>query len=211
MNEEKSVAHRDAYSELKWFACGLLVILSLGVSVRGRQSSPPEIRECKPGFDVSASKKKKPQQSQKGQVAAEAPASQVCLEIPYPDLMIQERLQNYVRAERWNISDEQTSEDTWTFFLLLSKEQLGSYTKPQILPKVTWHGGKASVQVRTSELPDGFTRIVLSARFEGYGKAEDQFAAQRESWPLSSNGKLESSLLSILKLPLAVPSSKLQN
>jgi hypothetical protein len=197
----------------KRFACALLAILSLGASAFGQQttSASPDARECKPGFNAGISAKKKSPQVKKGKVPDQAPASQACMEIRYPALMIQERLQNYVRAQRWNISDEQTSEDTWTFSLMLSKDQLGSYTKPQILPKVTWHGGKSSIQLRTSELPDGYTRIVLSARFEGYGQAEDQFATQRESWPLASNGTLESSLLSMLKLPSAVPSSNLQN
>ena len=65
--------------------------------------------------------------------------------------------------------------------------------------------------VQTSELLDGYTRVVLSARLDGYGQAEDQFAAQRESWPLSSNGTLESALAAAVKLPSAVPSSLLQN
>jgi hypothetical protein len=213
MSQEQFRTNPLASFILIWIAFSLLAALSLCAPTVGQQPTSlfPELRECKPGFDASPTTKKKPQQSKKSKVADQAPASQACMEIRYPALMIQERLQNHVRAQRWNISEEQTSEDTWTFSLMLSKDQLGSYTKPQVLPKVTWHGGKSSVQVRTNELPDGFTRVVFSVRFEGYGEAEDQFAAQHESWPLASNGTLESSLLDVVRLPSAVPSSNLQN
>jgi hypothetical protein len=200
MNRKTLGLYSTSYFRLKWFACGLLVISFFGGPAFGQQtnSPSPEIRECKPGFDAST--KKKPERSRKSKIADDlAVTSPVCLEIRYPALMIQERLQKYVRAQRWNISDEQTSEDTWTFSLMLSKDQLSSYTKPLVLPKIAWHGGKASIQLRTSELPDGYTRAVISARFDGYGDAEDQFAVQHESWPLSSNGTLESHLLSALK------------
>src|ERR1700676_2686164 len=203
--------HSNSYFKLKCFAFAVFVILFLGRPSFGQQTnSTPEIRECKPGFDSVPATKKKPERSKKSKIAGDLTiTSPVCLEIRYPALMIQERLQKYVRAQRWNISDEQTSEDTWTFSLMLSKDQLSSYTKPLVLPKIAWHGGKASIQLRTSELPDGYTRAVISARFDGYGDAEDQFAVQRASWPLSSNGTLESDLLSALqtavKLSPAVP------
>jgi hypothetical protein len=212
MNRKTLGLYSTSYFRVKWFACGLLIIPFFGGPVFGQQtnSASPEIRECKPGFDAATSTKKKPERSRKSKIADDlAVTSPVCLEIRYPALMIQEHLQKYVRAQRWNISDEQTSEDAWTFSLMLSKDQLSSYTKPLVLPKIAWHGGKASIQLRTSELPDGYTRAVISARFDGYGDAEDQFAVQHESWPLSSNGTLESDLLSALKtavqLPPAVP------
>lgn len=198
--------------ELKpqWLAWAVLATLFLGVPVFA-QTNPanPEMRECEPGFEEPLVKKKT---NKKSKAFADLPAaSQVCLETRTSALSIQERLQKFVRAERWNISDEQISEDTWTFSLLLSKDELISYTKPPELPKIAWHGGKGWIQVRTVELPDGFTRAVISSRFDGYGKSEDQFAAQRESWPLPSSGILESLLVAELKLPAAVPSSQLQN
>jgi hypothetical protein len=212
MNRKTLRLYSTSYSPLKWFACGLLVIPFFAGPACGQQtnSPSPEIRECKPGFDAATSTKKKPERPRKSKIPDDlAATSPVCLEIRYPALMIQEHLQKYVRSQRWNISDEQTSEDTWTFSLTLSKDQLSSYSKPLVLPKIAWHGGKASIQLRTSELPDGYTRAVISARFDGYGDAEDQFAVQRESWPRSSNGTLESDLLSALntavQLSPAVP------
>ena len=193
----------------QWFAWVILATLLAVPAIAQSTPSQPEMRECKAGFDNSIGKK---QTNKKNKVSADLPAaSQVCLEVRTPALMVQERLQKYVRTQRWNISDEQVSEDTWTFSLLLSKDELLSDTKPPELPKIAWNAGKGWIQVRTIELPDGFTRVVLSGRFDGYGKAEDQFAAQRESWPLPSSGALESLLLAELKLPSAVPSSQLQN
>ena len=54
------------------------------------------------------------------------------------------------------------------------------------------------VYLRTSELADGYTRVVVTARFDGYGEPEDKFAPKRESWALPSNGVLESSLTTAL-------------
>jgi hypothetical protein len=193
----------------RWIGWGIPAILFLSVPAFAQSTKQLETRECKAAFDDSLARKK-PERSKKSKTSEVVPvASQSCLDIRYPALMIQERLQKYVREQRWDISDEHISEDTWTLSRFLSMDELNSYTKPPALPKIAWHGGKAWIQVRTNELPDGFTRVVLSARFDGYGTAQDQFAAQRESWPLPSSGTLESVLLSELRFPSAVPSSQL--
>jgi hypothetical protein len=115
-------------------------------------------------------------------------------------LDIQEYLQAYAREEKWNISDERVAEDTWTFVRILERKDLLSATKSDSSNShVAWTSGKALVKVRTEELEGGFTRVSVSAGFVGYGQNADQFATQRYSWPLDSNGTLEAQFISALE------------
>jgi hypothetical protein len=64
---------------------------------------------------------------------------------------------------------------------------------------VNWTDGKAIVQVRTRELDGGFSRVEISARFQGSGQNVDRFAPPRDSWDLESNGALEKNLIAALE------------
>ena len=109
-------------------------------------------------------------------------------------------LQTYVRDLNWKIVDEHIAEDSWTFLRNLERYELLSYTKSDAdTVRVTWTSGKAFVQARTAQLQDGFTRVQISARFQGYGQSSDRFVPAKESWHLDSNGTLESQLLFALQ------------
>ena len=96
------------------FGWSILAILFLGAPTFAQATSmQPEARECKPGPDDSLGKKKT-DRSKRSKALADVPAaSQVCLEIRTPALMIQERLQKYVRAQRWNIYPLPLSGSIW--------------------------------------------------------------------------------------------------
>jgi hypothetical protein len=150
-------------------------------------------RECKSGYDDSLGKKKTGSSRHKDSALAISTVPS-CIEVRETALATQEYLQLLVRDLRWNIGDEQASEEFWTFTVYLGSDDVPAYTKPPVDPKVSWSGGKAVVNVRTIELPDGFTRIVVKAKFDGFGEPEDKFAPKRSSWPLPSSGVLESKL-----------------
>jgi hypothetical protein len=122
-----------------------------------------------------------------------------CMEVHSTALDVQEYLQAQGREEKWNLGDEHVAEDAWTFSRKLERDELVRFTKQDAnAERVNWTSGAAFVQVNTLELDDGFVRVQISSRFEGYGQSADQFAPPRESWPLSSNGALENQLISIL-------------
>lgn len=150
-------------------------------------------RDCKPGYDDILGKKKGAPPKRKA-AAAEIPLLPSCIEVQDSAISIQEYLQSVVREFRWNIGDEQASEELWSFTLYLGADAAAAFTKPPTDPRIAWTGGKATVNVRTSSLPDGFTRVIVTAKFDGFGEPEDKFAPQRSSWPLPSSGVLESKL-----------------
>lgn len=123
-----------------------------------------------------------------------------CLEIAANSLDVQERLQALVRETRWTVSDEDTDPFFWTFSVQVTKDELVADTQPEpAAEQVDWTGGKARVMVQTSELPGGYTRLTVSANFDGLGESEDKFAPQRASWKLKSNGRLEAGLIAELR------------
>ena len=129
-----------------------------------------------------------------------------CLEIAAGTLEVQERLQTIVRENRWNLSEEDTDESSWTFSVQLTKDELVADTKPDsAAEQVQWTGGKASVFVQTADLPDGYTRLTIKSRFDGFGESEDKFAPERALWKLKSNGRLEASLIDALRARLKNP------
>ncbi len=150
-------------------------------------------RDCKPGYDDVLGRKRSAPSRKKG-VPSEVSLLPSCVEVQDSAISIQEYLQSTVRELRWNISDEQASEELWSFTLYLAADSVAAFTKPPADPRVAWSGGKATVNVRTNTLPDGFTRVIVTAKFDGYGEPEDKFAPQRSSWPLPSSGALETKL-----------------
>jgi hypothetical protein len=126
-------------------------------------------------------------------------AASTCVEVHSTALDVQEYLQAQGREEKWNLGDEHVAEDAWTFSRKLERDELVRFTKQDAnVERVNWTSGAAFVQVNTLELDDGFVRVQISSRFEGYGQSADRFAPPRESWPLSSNGALENQLISVL-------------
>lgn len=165
--------------------------------------SPPasiDVRPCKIATATAKSRKETSRNKQKNVQDTPEAATNACLEVHSTSLDIQEYLQAYAREQKWNIADERASEDTWTFVRYLESKELLSATKSNPSnSRVTWTSGKALVKVRTEELEGGFARVSISAGFVGYGQNADQFAPPRQSWPLDSNGALESQFISALE------------
>jgi hypothetical protein len=122
------------------------------------------------------------------------------LEVRLSALDTLEYLQKFIREQQRFTKDEQASEETWTFTISLDKEKPARYTKPFADPRMHWRGGKDLVQIGAMEQSDGYTHVVVSARFDGFGESEDILAARRDAWPMESNGILESELISAIGL-----------
>ena len=128
----------------------------------------------------------------------EIPAA--CLEVKSSAMEIQEYLQKVVREQRWTIGQTESSDDSFTFYRLLDKEELAQVAKTEILGgRIAWTEGKGFVAVRTSDAGDGFTRVKISARFQGRGQTSERFARPSDLWPLVSKGTLEGSLIAALE------------
>lgn len=155
------------------------------------------MRSCNADADALKSKRRSKKKEQ-----SSTPAGAACLEVRESSLAIQESLQKFVREQRWEIGEEQISEDTWTFARYLKKTEVSEYTQPWKGTPIDWRSARMKINVRTTELPDGYTRTVVISRVQGYGDLEDQFATKRESWILQSNGTLESGLTAVLSRQL---------
>jgi hypothetical protein len=185
-----------------FFLASILALLPAAIAAPAQQAPPPVpgARPCGPASTDLKKQKKAPHKKGKSSEPPGVPLADRCIELHAPALDAQEFLQKYVRDRRWTIGDEDINEDTWTFSLFLDVDELLRYTKASSdSSAMNWRRGKALVVFRTSGLPGGYTRAEVSIRFEGYGDPQDQFAIKRESWPLASNGTLESSLISQLR------------
>lgn len=150
------------------------------------------VRSCNPGSEEMPSKKKASTSRNKHfEIPATKPA---CIEIHQPALLVQELSQKIVRDLQWKVVDEQATEDFWNFSIAISADELVAYMMPSKELRVSWTSGRASVNVQTAELSGGYTRVLISAKFDGYGVQDDSFAPKHESWPLSSNGALEAKI-----------------
>jgi hypothetical protein len=175
-------------------------VLILPVSARQTPLNDLTVRPCKIADQEAAAGKNPTKQKKRNPEQAEANSGNACLEVHSSTLDVQEHLQSFVREQRWRIGDEQISESLWSFSLELSKEELLGYTKTDsATERVSLRGGKAVVLVKTADLSDGYTRTTVSARFEGFGESDDTFAMKRASWKLTSNGRLESTLIGTLQ------------
>jgi hypothetical protein len=122
-----------------------------------------------------------------------------CLEAKGSALEFQEFFQSYVRAQSWQTSEERIVEDGWIFSRSLTKDELLQFAKEgPYAGRVNWTDGKALVQVRTREMDGGFSRVEISARFQGGGQNIDRFAPPKDSWDMESNGTLEKNLIAAL-------------
>lgn len=168
------------------------------------KATAPVSRECtaSPGD----SQRKKPPKPSKRKSPPPIEVVPVCSEVKDSALAAQEYLQKYVREQRWSLSDEQVSEDMWTFSLDLSKGELLRYARLSPDARIDWSGAKALINVRTTLLDDGYVRVVVTMRIDAYGEPEDKFVARPKSWPVPSSSTFETTLLSALRTHLeAVP------
>jgi hypothetical protein len=180
----------------------MLIFLSLLLASAPAQQAPSNdamTRPCKVIAGEHSGTQKSPSGKKKRGTQESAAPVQNCIELRISALDVQEYTQKFVREQHWSIGDEEAGEDAWTFTISVDKEKLESYTKPIGGPKISWHGGKGVVQVRTTEQKDGYTQVAIGAMFDGYGESEDTFAMKRDSWPLESSGILESILISALE------------
>src|SRR5579885_1136974 len=158
------------------FVCGAVLFSVIAVPVLGQQTkSPPEGVRACEPNGQAGGKKSQRKTKRQTEENAAIEGSD-CLEIRQP-----------------------------AFAVYLKNEELDEYTKIPEDPKIDWRSGKALVNIRTNEAKDGFTRLVVTARFDGYGEPEDKFAPNRESWPLPSKGVLEAKLINALKTRFARP------
>jgi hypothetical protein len=154
-------------------------------------------RPC-PAVVVDSKHARKNPPKGKNAAASDQPTP-ACVEAKARALDVQEFFQSFIRTQGWKIGDEKTSEDSWTLFRYLEKDELLRCSKEGLLAgRVNWTAGKAFIQVTTRELQDGFTRVAVAAHYQGYGQNVDDFAPAKESWQLDSNGTLENELISAL-------------
>ena len=125
----------------------------------------------------------------------------VCLEVKGQSIEIQEFLQSVVRELQWRTGETHASEDTWSFVRYLNDEELAKYGDTKVLVEpIEFSSGKAAVTVRTTELPDGYSRVQVTAHIQGEGKSTDKVWAQPgNSWSLRSKGVLEQELTDALQ------------
>lgn len=145
-----------------------------------------------------------PASSRKDKAKANSAASRkatvsACLEARDSPLNIQEFFQSYARSQGWRFGKEEIVADGLMFARRLDKEELLQFAREgRFAGRVNWTEGKALVLVTTRELEDGFTRVEVAARLQGFGESVDRFAPAKDSWDLDSSGLLEKSLIAAL-------------
>lgn len=155
---------------------------------------------CKATSKERSGKRTVPAGKKKHNKEENSPPLSNCLEVRLSALDIQEYFQKFVREEQWSTRDQQSGEEMWTFTISLEKESLAKYTKPFVDPRIHLRGGKGLVQIQTTEKSEGYTEVFIKAMFDGFGESVDTFATRRDTWPLESNGNLESELIHAIEL-----------
>ena len=147
---------------------------------------------------TAAEKKKESPQPKHPPLPEPAPA---CIEVKGGGLEIQEFLQNTAREQEWRIGENHLSEDTWSYFRYLDRDELEKYTNTKVLIEpIRFFGGKAAVTLRTTEIAKGYVRVQIIVHFQGDGKSTDKALAQPVSvWTLKSRGVMEQELLTALQ------------
>ena len=125
----------------------------------------------------------------------------VCIEAKGEGIEVQEFLQNTAREQTWRLGENRSSEDAWSFVRYFNPDELEKFADINVLIEpVKFTSGKAAVIVRTTDLPDHYTRVQISAHFQAEGKSTDKTWAQPTSqWSLASKGVLERELISALQ------------
>ena len=164
----------------------------------GSASSEVLVRPC--AVRPTSAKSGRKNKTKGKTVANPSEFGQACLEAKDSPLTIQEFFQSYVRLQAWRFADEKIVADGWLFARALDKDELLQFAKEGIFAgHVSWSEGKAVVLVSTRELDDGYTRVEVSARLQGFGQNLDRFAPARDSWDLGSTGVLEKTLIEALE------------
>jgi len=177
------------------YASALLYLL-VASPQQGPTPPKPSARACADSWNQSTAGRKNRTKSKK----KEMPPSGACTELNYTALEIQEYLQSHARDQQWIITGDQLTEDSWTFTLELSKEELvRDTTEDSRGSLVDWAAGTVRVHVNTSRLADGYTRTIVRASFRGYGRSKDQFAPHKEYWDLDSNNNFENAIVAAIK------------
>jgi hypothetical protein len=159
-------------------------------------AAQPLVRPCADAWNEPGPKTNRPKSSTK-KTHEETGA---CIESVFSTLEIQEYLQSFARTQQWKISNDQMTEDSWTFSLELDKDKLLRDTTEDAKNKrVEWTGGTVRVHINTAQMPDGYARTIVRASFRGYGRSADQFAMQKEYWELDSNNNFENSIVFALR------------
>lgn len=185
------------FGTLAWF---------FAVSTPQIKPAKPVVRPCADSWNDSGSnaKKNRPKNLRK----ETHQKTGACIELAFSTLEIQEYLQSYARTQQWKISDDQVNEDSWIFSMELNKDELLRDTTEDSRNRgVEWTGGIVRVHVNTVLVPDGYSRTIVRASFQGYGRSTDQFAPQKEYWQLESNNNFENSIVSALRSHFTATSS----
>ena len=164
----------------------------------GSANSQAMARPC--GGPPTSSKPDRKNKTKARTVSNSPELSPACLEAKDSPLNIQEFFQSYVRAQAWRFAEEKIVADGWIFGRSLDKDELLQFAKEgRFAGRVTWSEGKAVIVVSTRELKDGYTRVEISARLQGFGQNMDRFAPARDTWDLDSTGLLEKTLIEALE------------
>ena len=115
-----------------------------GLPEQGNAPVKPVVRSCPDSWADAALGGKKKAASGKKNTRRESGA---CIELAFPALEIQEYLQSLARKERWVLSADQLTVDSWTFSLEIDKEALLRDTAAEAIPKgIDWTHGSIRVQ-----------------------------------------------------------------
>jgi hypothetical protein len=180
-------------------SCSALSALAqLALAPQTGRSASTRACSANPVLVRSASKKKASQKSKNPLPSDPAPA---CIEVKGQPIEVQEFLQNTAREQAWRIGENRASEDTWSFVRYLDPQELEKFADTKVLVEpVEFADGKAAVNVRTTDIGEGYTRVQVSAQIQGEGKSTDKVSAQPATvWPLNSKGILEQDLLKALQ------------
>lgn len=133
--------------------------------------------------------------------AQKKPASPpACLEIKAEPATIVEFLKFSAQSEKWRLEQSTASESGWIFVRHLDREELARFAHTEILAgRIVWSEGTVAVHVTTSEASDGFTRVQISAKFQGRGETKLPLARPWDLWPLASRGTLEDGMIAALE------------
>ena len=167
-------------------------------SAEGAVNSSVMLRPC--AVRPTGSKPDRKNKTKGKTVANPTEFAPACLEAKDSPLNIQEFFQSYVRVQAWRFVEEKIVADGWIYVRSLDKDELLQFAKEgRFAGRVTWSEGKAIILVSTRDLDDGYTRVEISARVQGFGQNVDRFATARDSWDLDSTGVLEKTLIEALE------------
>ncbi len=183
---------------LHWIAIGPY---TTAVGVVGKQApiADDKVRPCKNPIPTTKPQKQSPKKKS-GQLDLDVETLSACIEVRSGVLEVQEVLQAKVRELQWSIHDENLTESSWRFMRELTKNELLSMTREETSQHgVEWNRGRATIQVVSTGIEDGYTRTVVQVQFRGYGETRDKLVTPRDWWAMDSNGSLEESLLEVLR------------